>query len=137
RAGDCDDGDPDLRPGAIELCNHRDDDCDGTVDEGSDGACSVAGGDARCVAGRSVVGACAPDRADCDGSYANGCERALGIETDCGACGDACDAGEACVAGRCRQTCSAASECGGLACCDGACIDTSRDIRHCGACGTA
>jgi hypothetical protein len=31
--GDCDDGDPDIRPDADELCNSIDDDCDGDVDE--------------------------------------------------------------------------------------------------------
>ena len=31
---DCDDTDPDIRPGAEELCNNEDDDCDGEVDEG-------------------------------------------------------------------------------------------------------
>lgn len=30
--GDCDDGDPQVRPGAIERWNRRDDDCDGTID---------------------------------------------------------------------------------------------------------
>jgi hypothetical protein len=32
---DCDDADPQRRPGAAERCNELDDDCDGTVDEGS------------------------------------------------------------------------------------------------------
>jgi hypothetical protein len=32
--GDCDDGDGDVRPGAAETCDGRDDDCDGAVDEG-------------------------------------------------------------------------------------------------------
>ncbi len=32
-ASDCDDGDPRIRPGAVELCNDIDDDCDEEVDE--------------------------------------------------------------------------------------------------------
>ena len=33
-AGDCDDADPEVHPGADEVCNGADDDCDGEVDEG-------------------------------------------------------------------------------------------------------
>ncbi len=33
-SADCDDLDPDVHPGAPELCNHRDDDCDGAVETG-------------------------------------------------------------------------------------------------------
>jgi hypothetical protein len=43
---DCDDANPDIHPGATELCNDTDDDCDMTTDE--DGACDeldVAGAD--------------------------------------------------------------------------------------------
>jgi hypothetical protein len=32
--GDCDDGDGEIHPGASEVCDHRDDDCDRLVDEG-------------------------------------------------------------------------------------------------------
>jgi len=31
--GDCDDGDADVNPGANEICNEKDDDCDGATDE--------------------------------------------------------------------------------------------------------
>ena len=34
RPGDCDDGNRDIYPGAMEQCNSRDDNCDGRVDEG-------------------------------------------------------------------------------------------------------
>lgn len=33
--GDCDDAEPGVHPGAAEVCNHRDDNCDGQSDEGS------------------------------------------------------------------------------------------------------
>lgn len=32
--GDCDDKDPDINPNVEEICNGKDDDCDGVVDEG-------------------------------------------------------------------------------------------------------
>ncbi|MEQ1568774.1 MAG: MopE-related protein [Myxococcota bacterium] len=36
RPGDCDDGDPDRNPDATEVCDGRDDDCDGSIDQGVD-----------------------------------------------------------------------------------------------------
>ena len=37
-AGDCDDADAAVRPGAVEVCNNRDDDCDSFVDRNARGA---------------------------------------------------------------------------------------------------
>jgi MYXO-CTERM domain-containing protein len=42
---DCDDTDPKVNPGAEELCNGVDDDCDGDTDEGCETDTSAGGGD--------------------------------------------------------------------------------------------
>ena len=44
-SSDCDDGDPDVHPGAAESCNELDDDCDGDIDEGSIGSTWYPDGD--------------------------------------------------------------------------------------------
>ena len=36
---DCDDGDPSVHPGAVEVCNGLDDDCNGIVDDGASALC--------------------------------------------------------------------------------------------------
>jgi len=65
------------------------------------------------------------DGATCDGAC---------VDTDadplhCGACGVACDDGDACVDGSCAPSCPE-----GATPCGGACVDTDRDVLHCGAC---
>ncbi len=59
------------------------------------------------------------------------------IDTDdsrahCGACDNACGAGETCVEGECEAFCpSTQTDCGGQ------CVSTSTDERHCGGCDMA
>jgi hypothetical protein len=73
-SGDCDDTDPNVNPGAAELCNGVDDDCNGVADDGNPGAggsCNEVGqcqGVFECQGGtlvcNDVVG---PDPEQCDG----------------------------------------------------------------------
>ncbi|NUQ51999.1 MAG: hypothetical protein HUU19_04800, partial [Phycisphaerales bacterium] len=69
--GDCDDGDPGVYPGAPEVCNGVDDDCDGEVDEEADGD-----GDGWTPCG-----------GDCDDAdpqrYPGAGERCNGLDDDC------------------------------------------------------
>ena len=69
---------------------------------------------------------CPVGEVDCGGR----CVSLLSDAANCGACGTACGALEACSAGTCD--CAA-----GVAVCDGACTDLARDPQHCGACETA
>jgi cysteine-rich repeat protein len=124
---DCDDADATRTPGRAERCDDRDDDCDGTVDEGcdddGDGFCDASlehVGSSRCPGG---AGDCndadgsvrpgAPDGCDLVDQDCSGADGAPG--TTCGACGDGfvdpaygeeCDdgntnTGDGCRDGRC------------------------------------
>lgn len=66
---DCDDNDKDTNPGAVEVCNGKDSDCDGFVDNISPKECyqGPAGtlGQGPCVAGRTV---CKDKKQICSGA---------------------------------------------------------------------
>lgn len=105
---DCNDDDPDIHPGGTELCNRKDDDCDGEIDEDPE----VAGtfypdgdGDGHGDATGASVRACEPPdgyvsgRDDCDDADAaispdadEDCDN--GVDDDCDGDVDEDESGE-------------------------------------------
>ena len=83
-------------------------------------ACTIVG----CSDGTSSP--CPTTQLDCDGTCAD-----LAVDArNCGACGSACDSGEACVDGACVISCP-----GTQIACGGACVDPLTDRAYCGASG--
>lgn len=74
--GDCDDVSVAVNPGAQEICNGIDDDCNGQTDEGD--LCSLPHATSSCMNGGCVIKSCDDHYTNCDGSHANGCEIYLG-----------------------------------------------------------
>ncbi|MBS1151464.1 MAG: repeat domain protein, partial [Myxococcaceae bacterium] len=102
---DCNDLDPALRPGATELCNFRDDDCDGQYDEGVYAKCGV--------------GWCQRTGTSCDSASCTPAapltERCNRIDDDCNGKiddGDLCGAGQVCMLGECIGGASLPSDAG-------------------------
>lgn len=94
---DCNDSDPQVFPGAVELCNNKDDNCNGKVDEDARPTCGVGwctriatDCSSACVPGPPMVEVCNNYDDDCDGVKDNG--------TDLQLCGEA---GLKCAEGRC------------------------------------
>lgn len=84
---DCNDDDDNTYPGALEICDGNDNDCDGIED-------SIAG---ECVAQEICNGI------DDDGDIL--IDEDFDLQTDqsnCGTCGNACSVGQTCTAGACN-----------------------------------
>ena len=116
-----------------EICNHLDDDCDGSVDESfafaSDGAnCGGCGH------------ACGTGSTCCNGVCVDESSNA----THCGSCLMTCG-GQSCCSSMCADTMSDRNNCGACGnvcsgsqlCCTGRCIDPLRDATNCATCGHA
>ncbi len=71
----------------------------------------------------------------CSGNYASCNGSCVSLQFDvrnCGGCGNACGAGEACIGGSCAVSCQA-----GQIACGGKCANTATSQSHCGGCGLA
>lgn len=69
------------------------------------------------------------DRRNCNGAVDDGCEvDVLSDPQNCGACGNACAAGQPCLKGKCG--CAP-----GWIACNGVCVNPKTDDLNCGACG--
>ena len=89
QSGDCDDNTAAVKPGATELCNGVDDDCDKTKDEGASATCgAVSHGSVACVSPSCSITKCTTGYFDIDKSYGNGCE--CGGDSNWGGLGQSC-----------------------------------------------
>ncbi len=110
----------------VEVCNGRDDDCDGAIDEDlgasncGTGACArmqlncMNGATQTCTPGAPAAESCNGIDDDCDGMVDDGlaprafcgsaCVDTSNDEANCGACGRACASGQTCTAGACSMT---------------------------------
>jgi hypothetical protein len=126
--GDCDDSDPQIHPGAQDLCNGKDDDCDGGIDQGatcSDTLKSCQMGSCECKP-QNTCGAACIDIA-IDPKHCGGCDKpCFGLTTICqnGTC-----IGSGTVACGGPYT-----DCGGTS---NRCFDLQQNNLNCGTCGSA
>jgi hypothetical protein len=80
--GDCDDNNAAVRPGVAEVCNGRDDDCDGSTDEGIPAGASCTTGTGACQRSGNLI--CSSGAFACSAvAGAPSVETCNGIDDDC------------------------------------------------------
>jgi hypothetical protein len=93
---DCDDANPKVYPGATELCNYEDDNCNNRIDEGARATCGE--GWCRRSSDSCSVNLCTPGEPIP--------EECNGLDDDCDGVvdeGELCASGQACIDGTCRK----------------------------------
>jgi hypothetical protein len=104
QGNDCSDLNAMRYPGAPELCNGLDDDCNGSADDFPSGVevCAPSGNVANaCVRGRCRASGCTLGHGECDGNPATVCEADTTQPTTCGMGCAVCDLGQTCDGAGC------------------------------------
>ncbi|MCO4761096.1 MAG: hypothetical protein KC502_06300, partial [Myxococcales bacterium] len=72
---DCDETSKSINPQGIEICNGKDENCNGVLDEGADIWCEEGkNAQAKCIGGKCKIYACNTDYVDLNGLGSDGCE---------------------------------------------------------------
>ncbi len=121
---DCNDVDPGITPGAPELCDGMDNNCDGRVDE----ATPNCGRGTVCRNGGCECTSVALGFQVCRNNSVTSCVDVRSDDQACGRTCMPCSAGTHCVDSRCQCETAGAMFCGS------ACVDTLRNIANCGTC---
>jgi hypothetical protein len=101
---DCNDQIFSIHPGATEICNGLDDDCDGLIDENNPGAgasCTVTGQKGACAAGSTT---CIDGRLECRQTVFPATEVCDGVDNDCDGLVDEGFGSTTCGVGACAVT---------------------------------
>lgn len=129
-----------------EVCNGKDDDCDGRTDEvPAQASCRLPNARAACASGFCALNACEDGFMSCDGLPQTGCEVDIaGDPANCGGCGNDCGA---MLANTAETSCGSSHDCeivscaDGFASCDGAdatgCETSIHTTSDCGGCASS